>query len=152
MLDSDLAELYLVETKALNRAVKRNTEPFPEDFMFQLTAEEVESLRYQIGTSNVGRGGRRYLPYAFTELGVAMLSSVLGSGRAVQMNILIMRAFVRLRDALATHKDLEEEIARLAATQHQHAIALVGVIKEIKKLKAGPRRRKPHIGFYTGEK
>src|ERR1700730_9806367 len=106
MLDADLAELYQVETKTLNRQVKRNADRFPEDFMFQLTAEEAESLRYQIGTSNEGRGGRRYLPYAFTEHGVAMLSSVLKSPRAVQMNILIIRAFVKLRELLANHKDL----------------------------------------------
>jgi phage regulator Rha-like protein len=151
MLDSDLAELYQVLTKNLNKAVQRNRARFPEDFMFQLTKQEFDNLRFQCGTSSSGYGGRRYLPYAFTELGVAMLSSVLNSDRAVQMNILIMRAFVRLREALATHADLEERIRELAATQHQHAIALVGVIKEIKRLKA-PRRRKPRIGFYTSDK
>src|SRR6266498_434189 len=105
MLDSDLAELYQVLTKNLNLAVRRNLDRFPEDFMFQLTAEEAESLRLQFATSNVGRGGRRYMPYAFTEHGVAMLSSVLNSPRAVQMNILIIRAFVKLREMLASHKD-----------------------------------------------
>ena len=89
-------------TKNLNLAVRRNRDRFPEDFMFQLTKEEAESLRLQIATSNEGRGGRRYLPYAFTEHGVAMLSSVLGSKRAVQMNILIIRAFVKIREMLAT--------------------------------------------------
>src|SRR5260370_28001097 len=98
MLDSDLAELYQVLTKNLNLAVRRNQHRFPEDFMFQLTKEETESLRLQFATPNEGRGGRRYLPYAFTELGVAMLSSVLNSERAVQMNILIIRAFVKLRE------------------------------------------------------
>src|SRR6266849_2051160 len=103
MLDSHLAELYRVSTKRLNEAVKRNLDRFPEDFMFQLTDEEADSLRSQFATSNLrlqtgmsksgGRGGRRYLPYAFTELGVAMLSSVLNSQRAVQINILIMRVF-----------------------------------------------------------
>ena len=88
MLDGDLAELYQVPTKRLNEAVRRNSNRFPEDFMFQLTQEEAESLRSQIATSNEGRGGRRYLPHAFTELGVAMLSSVLNSERAVQMNML----------------------------------------------------------------
>src|SRR5947209_16317642 len=100
MLDADLAELYQVETRALIQAVKRNPERFPKDFMFQLTKEEAESLRSQIVISNVGRGGRRYLPYAFTEHGVAMLSSVLNSDRAVQMSILIVRAFVKLREVL----------------------------------------------------
>ena len=105
MLDADLAELYQAPTKNLNLAVRRNTERFPEDFMFQLTAEEAESLRLQSATSKLGRGGRRYLPYAFTEHGVAMLSSVLNSQRAVQMSILIIRALVKLRELLATHKD-----------------------------------------------
>ncbi len=151
MLDSDLAELYQVPTKRLNEAVGRNLDRFPEDFMFRLTAQETESLRSQFATSNVGRGGRRYLPYAFTELGVAMLSSVLNSSRAVQMNILIMRAFVRLREALATNEALARRIDEMVATQQEHAVALVGVIKEIKRLKA-PRQRKPRIGFYTGDK
>lgn len=105
MLDADLAELYQVETRALNQAVRRNLDRFPEDFMFQLMAQEAQSLASQIVISKpAGRGGRRTLPYAFTELGVAMLSSVLSSDRAVQMNILIMRAFVRLREAMATTK------------------------------------------------
>ena len=91
MLDSDLAALYGVETKNLNKAVQRNLDRFPDDFMFQVAAEEMDSLRFQFGTSNIGRGGRRYLPYAFTEQGVAMLSSVLRSERAVQVNIAIMR-------------------------------------------------------------
>jgi hypothetical protein len=90
MLDSDLADLYQVPTKSLNLAVRRNADRFPEDYMFQLTKEEVSSLRFQFETSNKGRGGRRYLPYAFTEHGVAMLSSVLNSKRAVQVNILII--------------------------------------------------------------
>lgn len=111
MLDSDLAELYQVETRALIQAIKRNQDRFPDDFMFQLSKEEVASLRSQIVISNIGRGGRRYLPYAFTEHGVAMLSSVLNSKRAVQMNILIIRAFVKLRELLASHKDLADKIA-----------------------------------------
>ncbi len=152
MLDSDLAELYQVETRALNQAVRRNLERFPEDFMFQLTAQEASVLRSQIVISKKGRGRySKYAPLAFTELGVAMLSSVLNSDRAVQMNILIMRAFVRLREALATNEALAKRIDELAATQHEHAIALLGVIREIKQLKA-PRRPKPRIGFYTGEK
>src|SRR5437879_4304037 len=104
MLDSDLADLYGVETKTLVRAVKRNVERFPEDFMFQLTQEEFDHLRYQFGTSSVW-GGRRYAPYAFTEQGVAMLSSVLRSKRAIEVNVAIMRAFVRLREMLISNKD-----------------------------------------------
>lgn len=113
LFDFDLAELYAVETKTLNRAVHRNIERFPTDFMFQLTREEVMGLKYQIGTSNGGRGGRRTLPYAFTEQGVAMLSSVLRSPRAVQVNIAIMRAFVQLRQMIASHGDLARKLKAL---------------------------------------
>ena len=152
MLDSDLAELYQVETRALNQAVRRNLERFPEDFMFQLTPQEASALRSQFVILEKGRGRySKYASLAFTELGVAMLSSVLKSERAVQMNILIMRAFVRLREALATNEALARRIDDLAATQHEHAIVLVGVVREIKHLKA-PRRRKPRIGFYPGDK
>jgi hypothetical protein len=113
MLDSDLAELYEVETFNLNKAVKRNLARFPEDFMFQLTEQEAEALRFQIGISKQGRGGRRYLPYVFTEQGVAMLSSVLKSERAIQVNIAIMRAFVKLRELLVTNRGLAEKLATL---------------------------------------
>jgi hypothetical protein len=107
LLDSDLASLYQVETKALTRAVRRNAKRFPEDFMFQLAAEETGSLRSQSGAFKTGRGKhRKYAPYVFTEQGVAMLSSVLNSDRAVQVNIEIMRAFVRLRESVSKHKDL----------------------------------------------
>jgi phage regulator Rha-like protein len=157
MLDSDLAELYRVETKALNRAVKRNPTRFPADFMFHLTDPETESLRCQFGTSNAGRGGRRTHPYVFTEHGVAMLSSVLNSERAVQMNILIVRAFVKLREVLATHRELARKMARMEHTQKDHAAVLSIVVKDIqdleKKVMKGfkslrtPNRRKPRIGF-----
>jgi len=157
MVDSDLAELYRVETKALNRAVKRNLTRFPADFMFQLNQAEANSLRCQIGTSNANRGGRRYRPYAFTEHGVAMLSSVLNSERAVQMNILIVRAFVNLREVLATHRDLARKMERLEHTQKDHAAVLSIVVKDVQDLERemtrgfkslrAPRRRKPRIGF-----
>ncbi len=110
MLDADLAELYEVETKSLNRAVQRNVSRFPADFMFQLTVEEAAALRCQFGTSNEGRGGRRYHPYAFTEQGVAMLSRVLRSPRAVEVNIAIMRAFVKLREMIASHRQLAQRL------------------------------------------
>jgi ORF6N domain len=114
MLDSDLAALYGVTTFNLNNAVKRNTDRFPEDFMFQLTAEEASILRFQIGMSKAkGRGGRRYLPHVFTEQGVAMLSSVLRSKRAVRVNVKIMRAFVRLRRMLASNEELARKLAVL---------------------------------------
>lgn len=122
MLDSDLAALYQVPTKRLNEAVRRNIERFPDDFMFQLTVEELDMvLRSQIATSNVGRGGRRYPPHAFTEHGVAMLSSVLSSKCAVALNILIIRAFVRLRDYLATHQDLARKLEDVGARSRSTA-------------------------------
>src|SRR5262249_39060818 len=124
MLDSDLAELYQVLTKNLNKAVQRNRDRFPPDFMFQLTKEEYENLRLQIGTSSLSYGGRRYLPYVFTEQGVAMLSSVLNSPRAVHVNILIIRVFVRLRELLASHSDLAEKIQQLQAGQKNHAVLI----------------------------
>ncbi|MHC4606490.1 MAG: ORF6N domain-containing protein [Planctomycetota bacterium] len=111
MLDRDLARLYDVEPKAMNRAVKRNLDRFPDDFMFRLSADEFENLRCQFGTSSWG--GRRYLPYAFTEQGVAMLSSVLRSKRAVRVNIEIVRAFVKLRRLLASNEELARKLADL---------------------------------------
>jgi hypothetical protein len=158
MLDSDLAELYKVETRALNQAVRRNGSRFPDDFMFQLTEEEAAVLRSQFVTLEKGRGRHsKYAPLAFTEHGVAMLSSVLNSNRAVHMNITIIRAFVKLREVLATHKDLARKIEQLSATQKDHAALFTivikdienlakGVRKEFKKLKS-PRRRKTRIGF-----
>jgi hypothetical protein len=157
MLDSDLAELYRVPTKVFNQAVKRNMNRFPEDFMFQLTAREADSLRSQIVTSNLrfqngiskeGRGGRRYLPYAFTEHGVAMLSSILNSKRAVEMNILIIRAFVKLREMLATHKDLAARMEKLETTQKRHASVISLLAEEIDKMKQLPSEPpKEPIGF-----
>ncbi|MBI3009325.1 MAG: ORF6N domain-containing protein, partial [Candidatus Omnitrophica bacterium] len=121
MIDSHLAELYDVETFNLNKAVKRNIERFPEDFMFQLTKEEANPLIFQIGISKTkGRGGRRYLPYAFTEQGVAMLSSVLNSKRAIQVNVAIMRAFVKLREILSTHKELAYKLGQLERKIEKH--------------------------------
>src|SRR2546429_240542 len=109
MLDRDLAELYGVKTKIFNQAVKRNKRRFPSDFMFQLTYQEVRNLRSQFVTSNKERGGRRYLPFAFTEQGVAMLSSVLNSERAIEVNIAIMRAFVKLRQLLESNEELNRK-------------------------------------------
>ena len=158
MLDSDLAELPQVPTFRLNEAVKRNRDRFPADFMFQLNKEEFQNWRSQIAMSNPGaKMGLRRPPYAFTEHGVAMLSAVLNSQRAVQMSILIVRAFVKLREVLATHKDLAQKIEKLEGTQKDHAAVLGIVIKDIqnlgkqvakefKKLRE-PRRSKPSIGF-----
>ena len=146
MLDSDLAELYQVTTKRLNEAVKRNAGRFPADFMFRLTAEELANWRSQIATSNpAARMGLRRPPYAFTELGVAMLSSVLNSERAVQMNILIMRAFVKLRQVFAGHKALAERIEQIDRTQKQHGAILVNLVQDVQRLKNPPVTRA--IGF-----
>jgi hypothetical protein len=119
MFGSDLAELYQVTTGNLNLAVRRNAARFPEDFMFQITREEFENLRLQFATSSSGYSGRRYLPYAFSEHGVATLSSVLNSERAVWMNILIIRAFVKLRELLAANKELARKIEQIEAAQQQ---------------------------------
>src|SRR4030095_2289912 len=113
MVDEDLAELYGVATHRLNEQVKRNRKRFPQDFMYQLTKVETESLRSQIAISKSGRGGRRSLPYVFTEQGVAMVSSVLNSERAIDVNITIMRAFVKLRQMLETNEELNRKFARL---------------------------------------
>ena len=143
LLDADLAELYGVETKTLNRAVKRHSDRFPQDFMFQLTGEEAGNLRYQIGTSSWG--GRRYLPQAFTEQGVAMLSSVLLSKRAVMVNVEIMRAFVRLRRILATHADLARKLAALEKRYDAQFRAVFDAIRELMAPPEPPRKRP--IGF-----
>ena len=120
MLDSDLAEVYQVETRVLNQAVKRNSHRFPEDFMFQLTEDETESLRSQIVTSNKGCGGRRYLPYAFTEHGAVMLASVLNSLTAIEASIKVVRAFVKMRLILAFHQDLADRIEELEKITDSH--------------------------------
>lgn len=149
MLDSDLADLYQVPTKSLNLAVRRNADRFPEDFSFQLTKEKVSSLRFQSETSNKGRGGRRYLPHAFTEHGVAMLSSVLNSKRAVQVNILIIRAFVKLREMLSTHKDLARKLEDLEKKYETHDVQIKAVFDAIRKLIEPPVASHRRIGFAT---
>jgi hypothetical protein len=127
--------------------VKRNVTRFPEDFMFQLSAEERKVLRCQIGISNSGSGGRRYMPYAFTEHGVVMLSSVFKSERAVQMNLFIVRVFVRLREVLATHKDLAHKMQELERQQRNHGQQLAAVYTIVKRLVEPARKRKRTIGF-----
>ena len=143
MLDADLAELYGVPTKRLNEAVRRNAARFPEDFMFQLTADEAETLRSQFATSN-GRGGRRYIPYVFTELGVAMLSSVLNSERAVQVNIAIMRAFVRLRELAASQKDVLRRLDEMEGKYDRQFKVVFDAIRGLMEPPKLPRRR---IGY-----
>jgi hypothetical protein len=144
MLDGDLASLYGVETKILNRAVKRNLQRFPPDFMFQLTEDEAEALRCQIGTSNKGRGGRRYLPYVFTEPGAAMLSSVLSSERAITVNIEIIRAFIKLRQFIASNTDLAR---RLDALESKYDKQFKIIFDAIRQLIATPVRGRKEIGF-----
>lgn len=163
MLDADLAELYGVQTKVLVQAVKRNAERFPGDFMFQLNPQEWAALRSQTVTSNPpGRGGRRTAPYAFTEQGVAMLSSVLGSARAIAVNIEIMRTFVRVRALAATHGDLAKRLGELEektealALQHDSfsrntRAQLKQVFEAIRELMTPPDPPKRPIGFVTPE-
>lgn len=143
MLDFHLAALYDVPTKALVQAVKRNAERFPADFMFRLSAAEFAGLRSQIVTSN-GRGGRRSAPVAFTEQGVAMLSSVLKSPRAARVNVEIMRAFVHLRRLLASHADLARQIRRLRNRYDRKFQQVFDVIERLLREPESPRRR---IGF-----
>jgi len=173
MLDSDLAALYGVTTGNLNLAVRRNRTRFPEDFMFGLTQNEADSLLLQIARAKVGRGGveggdslsqtviakagrggRRTLPYAFTEHGVAMLSSVLNSERAIQVNIMIFRAFVRMRELIAANKDIAVRVEKLEQS-HNRAASVIEVLVEdidrltqdVRKMKAMPAPRKRKIGF-----
>lgn len=143
MLDQDLAALYGVETRVLVQAVKRNVARFPEDFLFQLSPDEFARLRSQIVISN-GRGGRRTRPYAFTEQGVAMLSSVLKSPRAIQVNIEIMRAFVRLRHVLAGHKELARKLAELEQRYDGQFRVVFEAIQQLMAEEPKPKRR---IGF-----
>jgi hypothetical protein len=152
MLDSALAHLYGVLTGQLNRAVKRNRNRFPEDFAFQLTQQEFTALMSQIGTSNVGRGGRRKRPWVFTEHGIAMLSSVLHSPTAVQVNIEIMRAFVRIRRLLATPGELVEQLTRLAETVKLHDDQIKVITQVLHQMMAAPpEKSKGRIGFQTPE-
>jgi ORF6N domain len=146
MLDNDLASLYGVLTFRLNRDVKRNIGRFPADFMFQLTPAESDVLRSQIGISNKGRGGRRYLPYAFTEQGVSMLSSVLNSERAIQVNIAIMRVFSRLKETLVRRQDLAATLGELEERVDSHDTKIIAIFNAIKQL-IDPKKRRPRIGF-----
>lgn len=142
MLGKDLAVLYGVETKVLNLTVKRNIERFPEDFMFQLTKEEFKNLRFHFVTSSWG--GHRYLPYAFTENGVAMLSSVLNSKKAIQVNIQIMRTFTKIRELFTTHKELRQKIGEM---EKKYDSQFHTVFSAIKQLLGAPEKPVKKIGF-----
>jgi hypothetical protein len=144
MLDSDLAEIYGVETKRLNEQVKRNIDRFPEDFMFQLSKEEYDTLRSQIATSKRGKGGRRYLPYVFPEHGAVMLANVLNSPAAVQASIQVVRAFNRLRSFALTHEELAKKIHDL---EKKHDRQFQVVFDALRQLLNPPDQHKRRIGF-----
>ncbi len=144
MLDKDLAELYEVQTKRLNEQVKRNIDRFPPDFMFELTKDEFDSLKSQFATSN--RGGIRYMPYAFTEHGILMISSVLNNDRAIQINIQIMRAFVELRKAILTNDKVLHEIEKLKTKVERHDEEIETIILTIEKM-LSTDVKKEKIGF-----
>jgi len=149
MLDRDLAELYNVKTGQLKRAVRRNIDRFPADFMFELTKTELENWRCQFGTSNSEKMGLRYKPLAFTEQGVAMLSSVLNSKRAIRVNIQIMRAFTQLRQMLLTHKDLKEKIEAMEKKYDKQFKIVFEAIKQLLEADETPKKK---IGFTVKEK
>jgi len=147
ILDSDLAELYGVTVKRLNQQVNRNQERFPADFMFQLTSTEDKALRLQIATSKKGRGGRRYLPYAFTEHGAIMAATVLNSPQAVEMSVFVVRAFVRMREMLAKNRQLAAKINELDRRLETHDTTIQDIIEAIKELMVPERPSKRKIGF-----
>lgn len=149
MLDADLAQLYQVPTHRLNEAVKRNLKRFPQDFMFRLTDAEHQNLISQFAISKSIWGGRRHPPYAFTEQGVSMLSSILKSDRAIAVNILIMRAFVQLRQMAANHKDLAEKIIKLEKDSEQHGQNIERVFDVLRQLIHQEEKPKRRMGFHV---
>ncbi|HVA67379.1 MAG TPA: ORF6N domain-containing protein [Elusimicrobiota bacterium] len=150
MLDSDLADIYGVTTPRLNEQVRRNAKRFPPDFMFQLTKDEAKSLRSQFAISKMGRGGRRYLPRAFTEHGTVMLSAVLHTPVAIDTSIQIARAFVKLRDMISTHKELAAKLAELERAVAGHDKHIQSLFGAIHRLTAPVLKPKPPIGFQPG--
>lgn len=152
ILDFHLAELYDVETKILNKAVARNIDRFPDDFMFRLTQKEWNSLRFHFGTSNSGRGGRRYLPFAFTEHGALMVASVLNSPAAIKTSLLVIRTFVRLREILSTHKELAQKLKELELKIETHDEHITAIFEAINQLWAPSPVTKRKVGFQVKEK
>jgi hypothetical protein len=150
LLDSDLAALYGVTTGNLNKAVKRNAQRFPSDFMFRLSTQQVQNLRFQLGISRWG--GRRALPYVFTEQGIAMLSSVLNSDRAIRVNIAIMRVFVKLRQTLETNRELAQNFSELEQRVGKHDEEIAAILEAIRRLMAPPKKPRREIGFHVREK
>jgi phage regulator Rha-like protein len=149
IMDSDLAILYGVETRRLNEQVKRNTDRFPEDFMFRLTVEEFENLKSHFATSSASWGGRRSLPYAFTEHGAIMVASILNTAKAIEVSVYVVRAFIRIREYLATHKQLAQKLAELEQKIGTHDQAIQSLIDAIHQLMAPPVKPKRRIGFHT---
>ncbi|HLW83845.1 MAG TPA: ORF6N domain-containing protein [Candidatus Sulfotelmatobacter sp.] len=149
ILDSDLAELYRVPVKRLNEQVRRNCEKFPSDFMFRLTTKEHRLLRSQFATSKKGSGGRRYLPYAFTEHGAIMAATVLSTERAIQMSVFVVRAFVRLRDLIATSRRLASKVHELENHLGTHDSVILDLIEAIKELTAPKAPHRRRIGFQS---
>ena len=147
LLDTDLATLYGVETRRLNEQVKRNIDRFPDDFMFQLTKQEFENLKSQFATSSRGWGGKRKIPFVFTEHGALMAASVLNSQKAIEMSILIVRVFVKLRGILSTHKQLATKLAQLERKLSTHDEQIVILFEAIRELMTPPAKPKRRIGF-----
>jgi hypothetical protein len=152
IVDADLARVYGVSTKRLNEQVKRNPDRFPKDFMFQLTAGEVECLRSQFATSNEGQGGRRYRPYVFTEHGAIMAANVLNSSQAIRMGVYVVRAFVRLREMLALHRDLATKLDELERKVGVHDQEIQAVFDAVRRLMKEPEKPKRRIGFTVWDK
>jgi phage regulator Rha-like protein len=152
ILDADLAELYGVPVKRLNEQVKRNASRFPADFLFRLTLNERRSLRSQIATSNTGRGGRRYLPYAFTEHGATMAATVLNSKRAIEMSIFVVRAFVRMREVLAANREIMATLIDLERRIQNHDVDIQEIIAAIRELMAPAAPTGRRIGFGVSAK
>ncbi len=150
LLDSDLAALYDVTTGNLNKAVKRNSDRFPSDFMFELKPEELTNLKFQFGISRWG-GRRRSRPHVFTEQSIAMLSSVLNSERAIKVNIAIMRTFVKLRQTLATNRELAQKFSQLEQRVGKHDEEIAGILEAIRRLMAPPEKPGREIGFHVRE-
>ncbi len=151
MIDADLAKLYGVSTKVFNQAIKRNINRFPEDFMFQLSEDDIENLRSQFVTSSSDYGGRRYLPYVFTEHGVAMLSSVLNSERAVAMNIFIIRAFIKIRELVVSNKELTLEVEVIKNKQKDQGRLIANIQSVVTQMIERPIKQKGKIGFNSNK-